>query len=73
MANRVQMVTKGFISRNGLGRVGQAEPTFTCDMIKEEETFGLFDENTYKEFMKELYDKRNKFMSALPAKEKMIV
>ena len=31
-------------------------------MIEDEESFGLFNENTYVKFMKELYHKRNKFM-----------
>ena len=36
-----------------------------ADMINDEEQFGLFDENTYKEFMKELHTKRNKFMEEI--------
>jgi len=34
-------------------------------MIKEEEDFGLFEEETYKEFMKELHSKKNKFMKEI--------
>jgi SAM-dependent methyltransferase len=33
-----------------------------ASMIKEEEDFGLFEVDTYKEFMEELHSKRNKFM-----------
>ena len=36
-----------------------------ASMIKEEEDFGLFEKETYKEFMKELHDKRNKFMKEI--------
>jgi len=32
------------------------------DMIKKEEDFGLFDENTYKEFMRNLHQQRNYFL-----------
>ena len=32
------------------------------NMIDEEEDFGLFDENTYKKFMQDLYQKRNIFL-----------
>ena len=31
-------------------------------MIKKEEKLGLFDKEMYKEFMKDLYNKRNKFL-----------
>jgi len=36
-----------------------------ASMIKEEEDFGLFDEETYQEFMEELHSKRNKFMKEI--------
>ena len=36
-----------------------------ASMIKEEEDFGLFNEETYQEFMEELYAKRNKFMAEI--------
>jgi 2-polyprenyl-3-methyl-5-hydroxy-6-metoxy-1,4-benzoquinol methylase len=35
------------------------------DMISEEENFGLFEEETYKKFMEELQNKRNKFMKEM--------
>ena len=36
-----------------------------ASMIKEEEEFGLFEEETYQEFMEELHSKRNKFMKEI--------
>ena len=36
--------------------------TLVDDMIKKEEDFGLFDENTYKEFMRNLCQQRNNFL-----------
>lgn len=36
--------------------------TLVDDMIKKEEDFGLFDENTYKEFMRNLRQQRNNFL-----------
>jgi len=36
-----------------------------ASMIKEEEDFGLFKEETYQEFMKELHNKKNKFMEKI--------
>ena len=35
------------------------------DMIKKEEDFGLFDENTYKEFMRNLHEQRNRFLKQI--------
>jgi SAM-dependent methyltransferase len=35
------------------------------DMIKKEEDFGLFDESTYKEFMRNLHEQRNRFLKQI--------
>ncbi len=35
------------------------------ELVNEEEAFGLFDINTYKKFMEDLYNKRNKFMKEI--------
>ena len=35
LANQVRTVTNGFIARNKLGKVGQRDPRFTCDMLKD--------------------------------------
>ena len=42
-----------------------AEGLMVKNMIKEEERFGLFDENTYKKFMKNITSRRNDFLKKI--------
>ena len=42
-----------------------SESLIVKNMIKEEEEFGLFDESTYKEFMKNITSRRNRFLKKI--------